>query len=637
VVWYGWYGRTDTETTLEEHTISNVNQRKMQTSIQLWILVLCLAYTLVSSATTDECREAAKKSVDQLFKEFWEWKLLNNPQFATKIGISKYDDRLTELSLSSYKRRSDAVRMLLAKLRNVTADIDLNEDHALALNIDLFASDLVQYISGMRFKTYLWPINNMEGPQNDYIKLISMMRRSSAEDVRKIIIRMRLFSQQMDEMIALLREGMRQNLTLNSRSFKKLIGQYGKLATMDIARNPFFKSFKKRPKNITGNVWKLLINDAKTTILKYIQPSFKKLQMFLKDEYLAKSRPDIGVSSLSHGEEYYQGCLQYHTTTNLTPKEIHEIGLKEVERIRGRMEEVKTKVKFNGSLADFNRHLRSDERFGFKDEDEILSYYRGIEHKVRKLLPYYVSKIPTLKFVIRPFPKEIAPTAPFGYYDEPSSDGRIPGIFWVNTYKPQKRRKYIATSLFLHEALPGHHIQIASKIEFGSPVLFRRYMGMDVSYYEAPACFSRNSAYTEGWGLYAEYLGEEMGLYSNPYDLFGRLSQEMLRAARLVVDTGMHALRWSRSRAIQFMATYTAGNMHDIEAEIDRYISWPGQACSYKIGELKIRELRELAEDKLGKKFDVKKFHAFIISTGNIPLTILEKEFKLYLKKEIGS
>ena len=601
-----------------------------------WIMIV-IYFVCVSEthASVDEDKEltTVEKNANQLFEDFWQWKLINNPQFATKVGIFKYDNRLTELSLSSYLRRADDVRTFLKRLRNISKGLKSEGNSVLALNLELLDEDLKQFLSGMKFKPYLWPLNNMEGPQNDYINLINTMKKKTLDELKNIISRLRLFSQQIDEIMELLREGMRLRLTLNRRSFEKLIVIYERIATESVPANPFFAPFKEKPKNITNKVWRTVVNDATKTIRNYIQPSFRKLEVFIRDEYLPNSRPRIGVASLPQGKDYYQAVLKYHTTTNLTPQQIHDIGLKEVVRITKRMDEVKRRVKYNGTLAEFRRYLRTDKKFGFKNEEDILGYYKEIEKKVKLLLPRYIGRQPTLPFIIAPVPKKLAPMAPFAYYNEPSPDGSRPGIFYINTYQPEKRRKYIAASLFLHEALPGHHTQIASKIEFGSPLLFRRYTGMDVLYYEAPACFARNSAYTEGWGLYCEYLGEEMGMYADPYDLFGRLSQEMLRAARLVVDTGMHALGWSRTKAINFMSANTAGNLHDIEAETDRYISWPGQACSYKIGELKIRELRTLAENKLGDKFEIRTFHDFLISMGNIPLDILEKQFKLHLEK----
>lgn len=574
-------------------------------------------------------------NANKLFNEFFEWKLVNNPQFATKIGISKYNDRITEMSLSSYKRRADDVRLYLGKLNNITRQFQPINDESLALDIDLLRDDFEQYLSGLNFTPFLFPINHMEGPHNDHLNLIAMMPMSTADDMRNIVIRIRLFSQQIDEMVDLLREGIRLKRTMSRRSFEKLGKIYGDIANSDVEDNPFFATFKQKPFKIPNKLWVDVYTDARQSIKDYVIPSFRKLQYFLMEEYLPNSRPDVALSSLPNGKQFYQGCLKYHTTTNLDPLEIHRIGLREVQRITARMESLRRKVKFNGTLTQFRKYLRKDERFGFKDENDILNFYRGLEAQVRKLLPKYISRIPTLPLAIEPVPHEIAPTAPFAYYDEPSPDGTRPGTFYVNTYLPKKRRKYIGRSLFLHEALPGHHLQIASRIQFGSPVLFRKYAGMDVLYYEAPGCFARNSAYVEGWGLYSEFLGEEMGLYSNPYDLFGRLSQEMLRAARLVVDTGMHALGWSRAKAISFMRINTAGNIHDIMSETDRYISWPGQACSYKIGELKIKEMRHRALKELGDKFDLRDFHDFFISLGNIPLTVVEKQFQLYLKKKV--
>lgn len=576
-----------------------------------------------------------REKAHHLFNEFWEWRLVNNPRLSTKLGSSQYDDRMAEMSLSSYKRRADEVRFFLKRADELSKETNGTKDSELLLDIDLLRNNLQQYLSGLKFMPYLYPLNHMEGPHNENINLVMQMKRSTESDMINILSRLRLFSQQIDEIITLLKEGIRLGLTMNRRSFENLGSVYERFASGNFTNNPFFAPFQKRPKTISTSVWNHILEEADVVVRQYIQPSYKRLKKFLMYQYLPKSRPQIGVSSLPNGIEYYKACIRFHTTTNLSPQEIHNIGLNEVIRITNRMEQVKKQVHFNGTLDQFRSYLRTSDKFGFHSEKEMMSYYRVIKTIVKRLIPKYIKNVPTIPLEIKPVPAHLAPTAAFAFYEEPSADGSRPGIFYVNTYKVKKRRKYVAVSLFCHEGIPGHHIQIASKLQFGPSVSFRRYAGLDALNYEVPATFAANNAYIEGWGLYSEYLGEEMGLYESPYDLFGRLSQEMLRAARLVIDTGIHAFGWSREKAVKFMAENTAGNLHDITSEIDRYITWPGQACAYKIGEMKIKELRKLGEKRLGSKFDVRDFHNFIISVGNIPLTVLEKQFNLYLKKKM--
>ena len=573
-----------------------------------------------------------EEEANQIFNQFWQWRLKNNPLFATSVGVFLYDDRLNNMSLNSYIERADNIRMFLKRLNELKR---VEGDQTLALNIRLLKEDMEQYLSGMKFKSYVWPVNNMEGPQVDYSNILSIMRNVTVDDMMNIVARMRLFPRQINEIISLMEEGIRLGLTMHKVSFEKLINVYDKMGNMKIESSPFFEPFTEKPKCIGDEKWESIVQVAKETIHTYINPSFRQLSVFIRDKYLPKSRTSISVSSLPRGKDHYRACLKFHTTTDLTPQEVHNIGLKEVARITARMEEVKKKVNFHDSLDNFRQYLRSNRIFGFKSEEDIMDHYKNIERNVTELLPKYFGLLPNISFVLTPIRKEIAPTAPIGYYRHPSPDGSRPGRFFVNTYKPESKRKYSALSLFVHEAIPGHHFQVALKIEHGSPLLFRRYAGMDGGYYEVPTRFAMNSALTEGWGLYAEYLGEEMGLYADPYDLFGRLSGEMLRACRLVVDTGMHALKWSRKKSIKFMRVNTAENLHDITTEVNRYITWPGQACAYKIGEMKIRELKLLASNMLGDKFDIRNFHDFILSTGNLPLKILEEQVRLFIKKEL--
>jgi len=573
--------------------------------------------------------------MELLFQEFWKWKLVNNPEFATRIGISKYDNRVNELSISAFRRRAEEVGLFLEKLEDIKKSIDLKGKDTLALNVDLLESDLKQFLNGMQFNTYVWPLSIMEGPQSDPAFLLNLMEKNTAADMNNIITRIRLIAHQVHEEIDLLNEGIRIGQTMNRNAFEKLIPVLLKISSAKVDDHPFFGPFKTQPKNISTSKWNDIVTSARKAITTYIKPVYKKIHDFMKTTYLPKSRPLVGLSSVPNGAAYYQALLQYHTTSpHLTPHKVHSIGLQEVARINKLMDTVRQSVKFNGTLLQFRQYLRTSDKFGFKDEKDMLNHYKSIRAKVEKMLPRYFGVLPKIPFVIKPVPADLAPSSPMAYYMEASPDGR-PGTFFINTYLPQKRRKFIAESLFLHEAVPGHHLQIALKIEHGSPVLFRRFAGMDVPYYQAPASFSMNTAFTEGWGLYAEYLGEEMSMYKDPYVYFGRLSQEMLRACRLVVDTGMHALGWTRQMAIDFMGMYTADDKHDITSEIDRYISIPGQACAYKIGEIKLRELRKMATDKLGSKFDIRKFHDFLMVMGNIPLAQLEKQVLLFIHKEL--
>ena len=568
-----------------------------------------------------------------LFRMFWEWRITNAPEFATSIGIHKYNDRLDEMSLNSYLRRREGGRMILKEVndfQNITEDIPAD----VALNINLVISDLEQFLEGMQFKPYLWPLNMLEGPQLDFPRLLSWMKKENVADVNMIIGRMRLFSQQIDETITLLKEGIRLGLVMHKVSVKTLPNVLKEIAELPSQESSIFKPFIERPTNLMEDEWNDLVSEAKKVIEDHIKPSYIKLSNFIRDDYLSHTRPSVGVSSLPNGELYYAACLKFHTTTNLTPKEVHDIGIKEVERITQRMISVKEKVNYEGSLKDFRTYLSSDEQFNFKDSTEIVNRYKNVAKQIEEKLPDYFQVLPKAPYEVIPVPPEVAPSFPAAYYLAPPDDGCRPGSFYINTYKPETRKRYEVVSLCLHEAIPGHHLQTCLTMESGSSPDFRRFME-DRKYYEPPGRFSMNTGYAEGWGLYSEYLGEEMGLYTDPFDMFGRLSAEMLRACRLVVDTGMHTFQWSREQAIKYMEEHTASDIGNITSEIDRYITWPGQACGYKIGEMKIKEIREKVEEKLGNKFNLRTFHHTVASMGGVPLNVLEKEIDVFIKEQL--
>jgi uncharacterized protein (DUF885 family) len=325
---------------------------------------------------------------------------------------------------------------------------------------------------------------------------------------------------------------------------------------------------------------------------------------------------------MKDGQEFYAFRARQFTTTNLTPKQIHDIGLKEVARIRKEMQQVIEQVKFKGDFKEFLTFLRTDPQFFCKNKEDLLGEYEKVCKKIDAVLPKLFKRLPKTWYTLKPIPMHIAPDTTTAYYQPPAADGSRGGIYYVNLYKPEARPKYEIEALSLHEAVPGHHLQIALAMELNKLPEFRRY---DYDTY---------TAFVEGWALYAERLGEEMGLYDDPYSKFGQLTYQMWRACRLVVDTGMHSFEWSRQQAIDFMAANTPKTMLDIENEIDRYISWPGQALAYKIGELKILELRGRAEKALGPKFDVRDFHDVVLSGGAVTLDVLEAAVDKWIKNK---
>ena len=572
-----------------------------------------------------------EKDTASVIESFWKWRLINSPEFATSIGVHDYDNRLDEMNLNSYLRRKNEAEIYLKEATDILERASKeNAEKSTLLNLNLLKTDLEQFINGATYQPYLWPINQLEGPQLDFPRLLSWMKTDSKDNMQKIISRLRLFPLQINEMIKLMKEGIRLGKTMHRVSVEPVISVLNDVSRRDVQESKLFTPFKTKPQNITDTDWESLIKEAQVLIVDKVHPSYKKLADFLQHEYLPKTRLDIGSSSLPNGAEYYRACLRFHTTTNFSPKEVHEIGKREVQRITERMEEVRKKIGFEGDLKAFRNFMRTEKKLKFSTAEEIVSHYKNVSETIKSVLPTLFERLPKGKFVVSPVPEDVAPSFPGAYYLAGAEDGSRPATFYINTYKPDTRSKYEAMSLCLHEAQPGHHLQTALTMESGDLVSFRRYFE-DRKYYEPPARFAMNTGYIEGWGLYSEYLGEELGLYSDPYDFFGRLSHEMLRSCRLVVDTGMHALAWTKEKAIEYMMQNTAADLHDITAEVDRYITWPGQACGYKIGEIKIKELRQKAANKLGDKFDVKKFHDLLASMGSVPLKILESQVDSFI------
>ena len=568
-----------------------------------------------------------------ILQDFWTWRLQESPEFATSIGLHEHDERLDDLRLDAFERRKSRAEEFLKKIDEIDS-ATLNDEQV--LSITLLKAEIEQYLSGMKFKSYLFPLNQLEGPQLDFPRLISWMKFNFADDYEKALSRFRSFPMQIDQIITLLRYGIDQGITMAKVSVSPVPDQLNAVISKNVNESNFFKPFLTFPDSIDTLEQNRIRAEAEELLTKEVWPAYKRLIDYLKDEYVLKVRQNISISSLPGGKDLYQEYLKFHTTTNMKAEEIHELGKKEVTRITAEMETIKEKVGFTGLLTEFQNYLRNNSKLQFKDEKDILNTYENLCAETKKKLPSLFKRFAKKSFVIKPVPAEVAANFPGAYYLNPSDDGTRPGTFYINTYEPTSRMKYEAVSLTLHESEPGHHLQSALAMEMDSLPKFRRYVE-DRVYWQAPGRFALNTGYLEGWGLYCEYLGEEMGMYKDPYDYFGRLSHEMLRACRLVVDTGMHALGWSREEAIEYMKSKTAMSASDIIAEIERYITWPGQACAYKIGELKLKELRKKAETALQNNFDIKDFHNVILSAAAVPLHILADIVDDYIHKVMAA
>jgi prolyl oligopeptidase len=415
----------------------------------------------------------------------------------------------------------------------------------------------------------------------------------------------------MDQTISLMREGLRVRMVLPEVIMRRVPAQIDKQIVPQADQSLFYKPFKRFPRGIPINEQERLLREAIEAISLNIIPSYRRFKKFFVEEYLPGSYKEVGVWQAPQGEELYAFLVRKYTTTNTTPREVHERGQSEVRRIRAEMETVMNQVGFKGSLQEFFAFLRTDKRFYYETPEELFAAYQAISKRIDPNLVKVFKTLPRMPYGVEAIPAAIAPDTTTAYYRQPAADGSRAGTYFVNLYQPRSRPKWEMMALSLHEAVPGHHLQIALAQEQGNIPNFRRFGGY--------------TAFVEGWGLYAESLGEDMRLYDDPYAKFGQLSYEMWRAVRLVVDTGIHQMQWSRKQAIDFFMENCPKQELDIINEIDRYIAWPGQALAYKTGELKIKELRQRAKEDLGDRFDLREFHEVVLSSGAIPLDVLER------------
>ncbi|KZN56315.1 DUF885 domain-containing protein [Pseudoalteromonas luteoviolacea] len=488
------------------------------------------------------------------------------------------------------------------------------------INFAILRAQVQNKVDKYHFKHHYVPLLSESGFHTDMSFKILEHDFSTPQGYQQLIAQIkqlpRYFSQQMDWM----RKGMAIGLTQPQvvlQGFESSIEAY--IAIDDVERSPFYAPFKTNQAAISDEAFSKLQQQAKHAIVNYANPAYQSYLDFFVNEYRPVAKKDIAWSSTPNGEAFYINRAKHFTTTDMTPKQIHELGLQEVARIRSEMNTIIKKVGFEGSFAEFVEFLRTDPQFYAKTPEELLKEASFIAKKMDAKLPqfFYVSTLPRVPYGVAPVPDSLAPKYTTGRYLPPSKE-TDPGYYWVNTYALDKRPLYVLEALTLHEGVPGHHLQIAINDEFTHlPEYRNEYI----------------SAFGEGWGLYAEYLGLEAGFYQDPYSDFGRLTYEMWRAARLVVDTGMHMFGWSREQAMQFMQNNTALSLHNVKTETDRYISWPGQALSYKIGELTIRRLRTEAEQALGEQFNIREFHHQILKNGSVPLFVLEAQIAQYIEQ----
>jgi prolyl oligopeptidase len=580
----------------------------------LFLNVDCVIFNSDYKIENGEKSESEK--FHELLSEQWEKGIVRNPEWASSLGDNRFNDKLNDTSYETILKRQGETRELQETVKKIDRS-KLSEDDQ--LNYDLYLQGIEKQIEGFQFLSYLIPIDQMGGIQIGFAGISNYMPFNNVKDYENYLARMRAFPIKLDQTIDLMKRGVKEGWVPPKIILVSVPDQIKAQFEKLIEESPLFKPFNDFPESIPSEEQTRLIDEMVSVLTEYVYPAYETLYSYFIESYLPSCGESIACKDFPNGDVYYKYQIKSYTTTNLTAEEIHQIGLGEVDRIRDEMKKVINMTEFNGSFDEFLTFLRSDSQFYFTSEDELLNEYRMICKKADAELPKFFGLLPRLPYGVKPIPDYQAPASPTAYYYSGSQEAGRAGFFMANTYKLETRPKYEMEALSIHEAVPGHHLQITLAQELDNIPKFRRYGGY--------------TAFVEGWGLYSEKLAEEMGFYEDPYSKFGQLTYEMWRACRLVIDTGMHTLGWTRQEAIDFMLSNTAKTENDVTVEIDRYIAWPGQALAYKIGELKIRELRSKAEKEMGDNFNIRDFHDVVLGNGAVPLDILEKHVNEYISQ----
>jgi prolyl oligopeptidase len=546
----------------------------------------------------------------KLFADYYEQSLRDSPERATAQGRAELNDRWTDWSKAAVGRRHDAAVAYLKRLDEFNGAA-LSRDER--LSVRLMRYQIEQRLEAEDLDLYLFRVFQMSGLQSMVYSVVDLMPARNAKDYENIIARLRGVPAYVDQNLAILDEAIRRGLVQPRVVVDRVNDQLATHLSQDAAHSPLLAAFRRFPANIAKSDQDRLREQADATYENQFLPAWRKLATYMKEVYAAKARPVIALTSVSNGKSLYAMQVRHITTTNLKPEEIHQVGLKEVARIESEMQGIMREVGFSGTVDEFDKKLDSTPAMHFQTKDEMLAYCRNIAKVVEPELPRLFKNLPALLYGIRAIPEDREASSA-SIAQAPAPDGTRPGWFNLNAYQPEKQVRYNKEALVLHEAVPGHILQLSIAQQMKNVPEFRRSI--------------RATAYGEGWGLYAESLGPELGVYRDPYSRYGRLTSERFRAVRLVVDTGIHALGWSRDQAIAYAEKHSPTMS---KAEIDRYIGWPGQALAYKIGELKIRDLRAKAEKTLGPKFDVRDFHDVVLRNGSLPLEILEEQVNDYI------
>jgi uncharacterized protein (DUF885 family) len=574
-------------------------------SVLVFLLPLMLLLTAVAATPPAADLEARRKALNDLLAEQWEYTLKTSPEFASILGDKRYNDQLSDVSLKAVLDDLEMARKFLARFEAIdTAGFPEQE----ALNKALMVRDLKQQLGFAPFKEWEMPVTQMSGPHLEMAQLVNLLAFTNVKDYQDYIARLRKFPKVMDDTMDHMRQGMAGHLMPPRFLLEKVATQADNIVTPDLEKSPFAQPLQKFPDGISEADRKRLHDEAIAAIRESVNPSYVKFAKFVREEYAPKGRTEAGIWSLPDGTPRYAAMVKRSTTTDLTPEEIHQIGLKQVAELEAQMLAIAQKLGYQ-DLKTFNADIEKDPKLHAHSRQQILDLYRSYTDTMWKQLPTAFGRLPKARVEVMPI-EEFREKEAATHYNQGTPDGSRPGHVMVNTGDFEHRKLISIESTAYHEGVPGHHMQISIAQELPELPPFRQQ-----AFY---------GAYIEGWALYCEKLGKELGFYKDPYSDYGRLQDEMLRAIRLVVDTGFHYKHWTRQQVVDYFHAHSAIDELDVQSETDRYIAWPAQALSYKIGQLKIVELRERARKQLGDKFDLRAFHDEVLGAGALPLNVLD-------------
>lgn len=560
---------------------------------------------------------------EQVFRQWidgsWDYTMQEYPEYATYVGYPGQNARWMDLSIPARELR---LKILDCQINFAKKIQRLSLSPTDQLSYDLFLQSLQLQKEGAQFNTDLIPITQLEGIHSSLPDLIFASPKQSYKDFDDIFARLNSFPKVLEQTENLMRLGIEKKMTHVKFLMMKVPGQIEELVNSDFNKNPIYRDFKELPNFLTDNQKFEIQAKAKEALSTKVLPALKKLKTFIETEYIPKCRDEISAESLPNGLAYYNYSIRLRTTTLWDAKKIHEIGLAEVARLQKEMKALRDSLKFNGDQKAFTKFLNSDSQFFYRDPEDLISGYREIAKRTDPELPKLFKTLPRLPYGVKAMPDYKGSSGPTAYYQPGSPSSGRAGYFEANTFDLKSRPRWEMEALTMHEAVPGHHLQIAIAQELSELPEFRKNEGA--------------TAFVEGWGLYAESLGYDLGAYKDPYSRYGQLVYDMWRACRLVVDTGMHAMKWPKQKALDFMLDNVGKAKLDLENEVDRYITWPGQALAYKVGQMKFQELKEKSKKELGEKFDIREFHDEVLRHGAVPLSTLEKLHAEWLKKNLA-